>query len=171
MSRVQLVAYDPSWPSQFESLRSRIVQALPDARVEHIGSTAVPGCAAKPIIDISVGLAPGSSVRDATFRAAGLTFRSLQPYSLVFAIDHPDGNRWANVHVRYQGSESELNDLRLRDFLRVHAEAVRAYVEAKTSAATASVDGREYTRTKAPFIERLRGEVRRWAEATGWSPS
>lgn len=170
MVEVRLEEYDPNWPSRFEVLRSAILREIPDARVEHIGSTAVPGCAAKPIIDISLGLVPGSSVRDAVFRAAGLTFRSIRPYSVVFAVNHPDGTRVANVHVRYRETEAELRDLRFRDFLRSHPEVVQSYVEAKRQAIAASREAVDYTRAKAPFIEALEGDVRRWAEETHWTP-
>ncbi|HEX4545170.1 MAG TPA: GrpB family protein, partial [Candidatus Acidoferrum sp.] len=55
-SRIMIADYDPRWPEQFETLRSRIAAALGDLAIaiEHIGSTAVPGLAAKPVIDIDV---------------------------------------------------------------------------------------------------------------------
>lgn len=171
MVEVRLVEYDPAWAATFEALRSEILHAVPDARVEHIGSTSVPGCTSKPVIDISVGLAPGSSVRDVELRAAGLVFRSVRPYSVVFAIDHPDGSRRSNVHVRYRDTEAELRDLRFRDFLRTHPDAVRAYVEAKRTALQAATESVGYTRAKAPFIEGLESEVRQWSEETRWSPA
>jgi GrpB-like predicted nucleotidyltransferase (UPF0157 family) len=170
MAEVQLVEYDARWPGQFQAFRASILRAIPGARVEHFGSTSVPGCAAKPIIDISVGLPLGTSVREQEFRSAGLRFRSIQPYSIVFAIDHSDGSRAANVHVRYIDSEAELRDLRFRDYLRTHPDAVRAYTEAKRRALVASPEREDYNRAKAPFIERLRREVDSRAEGIQWSP-
>ena len=170
MGEVTLAEYDPDWPAQFESLRRTIARAIPDARIEHIGSTSVPGCAAKPVIDISIGLAPGTSVRDATLTAAGLKFRSVRPYSVVFAVDRADGTRHANAHVRYRDSEAEIGDLRFRDFLRTHPDAVRDYVNAKRRAASIPVGNDGYTRAKAPFIEELQVQIKRWAKASGWKP-
>lgn len=166
-----MLPYDPEWPREFQRIRNRLRRLFPGARIEHIGSTSVPGCAAKPIIDISLGLAPGSSVRDSVFRAAGLTFRSVQPYSIVFAISRPDGSRAANVHVRYRGTEAELSDLRFRDFLRSHPEVVWNYVETKREAIASSRDGADYTRAKAPFIERVQESARRWAKKTRRAPA
>lgn len=170
MSAVLLAEYDPGWPAQFEALQSAIRRVLPTARVEHIGSTSVPGCAAKPVIDISVGLVPGSSARVAELRSAGLVFRSIRPYSVVFAVSAPDGSRRANVHVRYRDTEAELRDLRFRDYLRSHPETAQSYVEVKRRAALATQDGVDYTQAKSPFIEGLQPEVLRWSEQTQWSP-
>ncbi|MBV9733074.1 MAG: GrpB family protein [Verrucomicrobia bacterium] len=61
MRRIEVVDYDPSWPDTFESLRSILWPALADvaSSIEHVGSTSVPGLAAKPIIDISI-VVPGN---------------------------------------------------------------------------------------------------------------
>jgi len=70
-----VVEYDPAWPAVFEEVRIRVAPAVADldASIEHVGSTAVPGLAAKPIIDVDVGAVPG----DAGGSTAWATLRSL----------------------------------------------------------------------------------------------
>lgn len=166
----RVVRYDPEWPQLYQQIQARLRPALPAARIEHVGSTAVPGCDAKPIIDISVGLAPGSALRVGEALSVGLEFRSIRPYSVVFALSGDEGERLAHIHVRYRDSESELGDLRFRDFLRTHPGVVREYSELKRSVAgTAGSRGR-YTEAKAPFIEGLQPRIGRWARRTHWAP-
>jgi len=73
---IVIVDYDPSWPGQFEMLQCRIAKALGDvaARIEHVGSTAVPGLAAKPIIDLDVLLPSTNDLPAAIDRLASLGY-------------------------------------------------------------------------------------------------
>ncbi len=161
--------YDPKWPFQFERIRDRLGPILLAARIEHVGSTAVPGCEAKPIIDVSVGLVPGTTLRVDDARSVGLVFRSIEPQSVVFGVYGKGRVRLANVHVRYLDSEAELQDLRFRDFLRTHTDVARDYVRVKRRAIAAGKTGRDYTRAKAPFIVGLELRSRRWARRTHWA--
>lgn len=160
---VRIEPYDPEWPREFRRIRARLRPVLPGARIEHVGSTAVPGCAAKPIIDVSVGLAPGSALRVDVARSSGLEFRSVRPWSVVFALGDERGERLANVHVRYRGSASELGDLLFRDYLRSHPAAVEEYGRLKHRLVAKASDPAAYSRQKAPFIERTLRAGRRWA--------
>jgi GrpB-like predicted nucleotidyltransferase (UPF0157 family) len=166
----RVVPYDPEWPLQFERLRKRLSSILPTARIEHVGSTAVPGCEAKPIIDVSVGLAPGTALRVDDARSAGLEFRSIEPQGAVFGVYGKGRVRLANVHVRYRDSEAEIRDLLFLDFLRAHPEVVRDYVQVKRRTLAAGKTGRNYTDAKAPFIEGLEPRIRRWARRARWTP-
>ena len=76
MRRIEVVDYDPHWPETFETLRSRIWTAVGDVAlsVEHVGSTSVPGLAAKPIIDISIVVPERSDVRTGISRLATLGY-------------------------------------------------------------------------------------------------
>jgi GrpB-like predicted nucleotidyltransferase (UPF0157 family) len=76
--RVLVVDYDPSWPSMFEVLRRPVWAAVQDLAVsiEHVGSTAVPGLAAKPIIDMDVVMASSDNMSAAIERLATLASRS-----------------------------------------------------------------------------------------------
>jgi GrpB-like predicted nucleotidyltransferase (UPF0157 family) len=73
---VVVLDYDPNWPKSFQALRKRIADALGDAAatIEHVGSTAVPNLAAKPIIDIDVLLASETSLPDAIGRLANVGY-------------------------------------------------------------------------------------------------
>jgi GrpB-like predicted nucleotidyltransferase (UPF0157 family) len=164
------VPYNPEWQRHFQKIRRRLQSLLPTARIEHVGSTSVPGCVAKPILDISVGLAPGSALAVDDARSVGCEFRSIRPYSVVFGIYGEGRARLANVHVRYRDSEAELRDLRFPDFLRSHPAVVRDYVQVKRSALASGKSGGAYTEAKAPFIEGLQPRIRRWAHRTHWSP-
>lgn len=136
------MAYDPAWPAAFQRWRDRLAGELGDAalRVEHVGSTAVPGLAAKPTIDIQVSVAlleeetryvPG-------VEATGLVLRSRDDYHRFF---RPPADRARDVHVHVcpAGSAWEREHLLLRDYLRTHEQASRAYAAAKTAAKTAVV--------------------------------
>src|SRR5580658_3541580 len=94
----RVVPYDANWPIQFERIRKRLNSILPTARIEHVGSTAVPGCEAKPILDVCVGLAPGTRLGVDSARSIGLEFRSVSSESSLFAGGR-DGRRTVQVHV------------------------------------------------------------------------
>src|SRR3954467_2378162 len=76
--RVVVVDYDAAWPRRFEELRAKLWPFLAEVaiRIEHVGSTAVPGLAAKPIIDLTVVVAARSDVQAAIARLAGLGSRT-----------------------------------------------------------------------------------------------
>jgi GrpB-like predicted nucleotidyltransferase (UPF0157 family) len=170
LGEIRAVPYDPGWPREFARIEKMLRSILPTARIEHIGSTSVPGCDAKPVIDVSVGLAPGTSLGVDAARSIRLEFRSVQPYSTVFGLYGKGRTRLANVHVRERGSQAELRDLQFRDFLRAHPKVVRDYVAVKQRVLSSGKVGRDYTEAKAPFIAGLDPRVRRWARRTSWSP-
>src|SRR5687768_16128884 len=83
---VRVVGYDATWPLAFDTLAAPLREHLLGARIEHVGSTSVPGLSAKPLIDISVGIPIGSSLSVATADRCRLTFRAVNPESVLFAI-------------------------------------------------------------------------------------
>lgn len=129
MITVQLAPYDAQWPARFEEHRERIGAALGErpARIEHIGSTSVPGLAAKPIVDVIIG---GLSPSDASVRAA------LERAGYAIVVDE-DGHvmyappdRGAHVHVWAGPSEFDRHVL-FRDWLREHPEDRALYEHVK----------------------------------------
>ena len=166
---VRIEPYDYSWPEHFAEICSLIRPAAPDARIEHVGSTSIPGCSAKPLIDVSVVLSPGTSLDTEAASACGLVFRAVNPEATLFVIYGPLGRRLANVHVRYRGSSSELWDLLFRDFMREHPKDMVAYGEMKCQAVVAG-DRAAYSRAKAPFIESVSPRIHKWASESGWAP-
>lgn len=167
---VRVVPYDPGWVTAFRELRARLRRILPRARIEHVGSTAIAGMEAKPIIDVSVGLAPGSRLNVDAARSIRLEFRSVSPESAHFVFRDKAGRHVAHVHVNPLNSEAELSLLRCRDYLRAHPAAVQEYAAAKHRALALSRNRGQYTEAKAPFIRALGPRIRRWVKRTAWAP-
>ena len=97
-----------------------------------------------------------------TMRPAGLEFRLVRPGTIVFRLRGPNGLPVAFVHVRARNSGPESGDLLFRDYLRTHPEATREYGRLKRRLAAAGMARGEYSRAKAPFIERTQASARRW---------
>jgi GrpB-like predicted nucleotidyltransferase (UPF0157 family) len=169
---IEVVEYNPEWPAQFAAWRDRLAAALgPTAiRIEHVGSTSVPGLPAKPVIDIQV------SVPDMTDEAAyapaidalGVALRSRDTEHRYFrpAGDRP---RDVQIHVCDAGSDWARAHLLFRDYLRTHAEAARAYAGMKRDAAARYPNDRiGYNEAKTDFILDKLEQAESWASATGW---
>jgi GrpB-like predicted nucleotidyltransferase (UPF0157 family) len=157
---VHLSAYDPRWPVRYAREATRIREALAGlaVAVEHIGSTAVPGLIAKPIVDVMVGVA-ATTPRDAVARA-------LVPLGYDDCGEVAPGRRYlrrrggepCNVHVMaYAGALWEAN-LRFREQLRAHPEAARRYAEAKRAAVAAAPMLLAYSKLKDDLIAELLAE-------------
>jgi dephospho-CoA kinase len=183
-----IVSYDESWPDRAAALSATLRDRLaPTAeRIEHIGSTAVRGLAAKDVLDLQISVADLAAAA-ASFDAplARLGFRRL-PYE----HDHvPAGRRdaperWAkrfwtrgaldggdvNLHVRLVGSPNERLALLFRDWLRAHPNAVPAYAAFKTTLAAAVPNREVYTDLKDPIVDLVIAAAEPWARATGWQP-
>lgn len=168
----EVTSYDPAWPAQFGAWRDRLDTALGAAatRIAHVGSTAVPGLAAKPVVDIQV------SVRDvadeegylAAAESPGLILRMREPGHLL--LWPPAGtSRCVHVHVCGAGGAWERDHLLFRDYLRAHA-AVRAdYGALKRELIRQWRDDRKaYTEAKTGFVLDVLDDARRWADETGW---
>jgi GrpB-like predicted nucleotidyltransferase (UPF0157 family) len=169
---IDVVAYSESWAASFADWRGRLVAALGDAavRIEHVGSTAVPGLPAKPIVDVQVG------VRDVEDEASyvpaieelGASLRFREPEHRYF---RPSGERprTVQIHVCTGGGEWEREHLLFRDFLRADPNARAAYAELKRGLAERYRDDRlAYNEGKTGFVLDTLIEAREWAERTGW---
>jgi GrpB-like predicted nucleotidyltransferase (UPF0157 family) len=169
---IEVVEYDPAWPGRFEAWRVRISGALErlEPRIEHIGSTAVPGLPAKPIIDISVTVPDVED--DSSFVPAieglGVALRSRETAHRYF---RPAGSqaRDVQIHVWQRGSEGERGHLLFRDFLRATPAAADAYGRMKIEAAVRFRHDRiAYNEAKSALILDLMAEAERWAAAGAW---
>ena len=127
--------YDPAWPETFEQLRARVWPVLSDIAlsIEHVGSTSVPGLAAKPIIDMSVIVPSNHEVPLAIERLATLGYVHQGNFGIEGreAFTRPAGTPAHNLYVCPQGSQGIQNHLAVRDYLRTHPETARAYGELK----------------------------------------
>jgi len=150
--------YDPAWPARFESESARIREALGDnaVRIDHVGSTSVPGLGAKPVIDIQVSVAsmvPRDAYKDALI---GLGYRwALDPWTddHEFFNRDEDGERAFHVHVCPTGSEWERRHLAFRDWLRANPADAAAYERLKRELAEQHPrDTYSYATAKTAFI-------------------
>ncbi|QNP75820.1 GrpB family protein [Streptomyces roseirectus] len=171
---MEIVPYDPAWPTEFTALAARLRPALPDAlRIDHIGSTSVPGLAAKPVIDVQISvpaLTPDDDFRT-PLEALGFRYRRDNPDRSKRYFREPEDTRRIHIHVRRAGSLDEQLNLVFRDFLRARPETARRYAEAKRElAARHRHDAEAYTEGKSPFIWATLREAAVWAQETGWEP-
>jgi GrpB-like predicted nucleotidyltransferase (UPF0157 family) len=157
-----LVEPDPEWPARFADEAARIRAALGDVamRIEHIGSTAVPGLPSKPIIDIQVSVA-SLAPRDPWRRpleAAGYEHR-VDPSSVEHEFlcrNAADGSRLVNLHVCPAESAWERRHLWFRDHLRHHPEDRDAYAALKRRLAVEHRnDVHTYSDAKTAFIREV----------------
>ncbi len=131
---IVLVAYDPRWPAMFDREAKRIRAALASLaiRVEHVGSTSVPGLAAKPIIDMVLEVADSSDepayVSDLEVAGYRLTIREPEWFEHRL-LKGPVIN--INLHVFSAGCEETARMVRFRDWLRSHAEDRERYEAVK----------------------------------------
>lgn len=174
---IVVVDFQSEWPALFAEIGGRLRAELGERalRIDHIGSTAVSGLAAKPVIDIQVSvvdLEPVAIYR-ASLERAGFAHRADNPDRTKRYFREQPGNRRTHVHVRRAGSFSEQFALLFRDFLRSHPYHAVSYGELKRSLAAqfARPEQRlEYVRAKGPFIWNTIRLADEWAQATAWEP-
>ena len=148
---------DPSWPRDFEMLRQRIWPSLSDValRIEHVGSTSVPGLAAKPIIDLTIVVATRDDVPKAIERLASLGYihRGNLGIDDREAFDHPAGLPRHNLYVCPEGTIGIVNQVAVRDYLRANPEAATRYGALKRQLAERFPDDIErYVFGKTDFV-------------------
>lgn len=157
MPGVVVVPYDPGWPAVFTVLRARLAPALEGIAVaiEHVGSTAVPGLAAKPVVDIDVIIPPGSASLGAAIEALarlGYEHRASRIQGRE-AFRQPDGLPSHHLYVCPEGSLGVRNHLILRDYLRSHPDDADAYASLKLDLANRFPDDiAAYAEYKTPFV-------------------
>jgi GrpB-like predicted nucleotidyltransferase (UPF0157 family) len=152
--------YDPRWPERFETLRMRIDAALGPlvAAIEHVGSTAVPGLAAKPIIDIDVLLRSDSDLPLAIGRLGTLGYEHQGNLGIAGreAFRVPAADVSHHLYVCPPNSQAYLEHLAFRDHLRSHPEEARGYELLKRLLACQYGNDRDgYTQAKSEFIEAI----------------
>jgi GrpB-like predicted nucleotidyltransferase (UPF0157 family) len=157
---VVIAAYDPRWPARFAQLRDRLTAALgPLAlRIEHVGSTAVPGLAAKPIIDLDVVVATPDDLPAVIgrLRPLGYTHEGDLGVPGRDAFAAPPGSPPHHLYVCPAGSPALARHLALRDRLRADPAAARAYADLKRALADRFRNDRvAYTDAKTAFIDAL----------------
>ena len=172
--KIEVVDYDPLWITAFER-EAAVLNAVFGQRVveiQHIGSTAVPGLDAKPIIDILVILDTTDDINsfnhameDAGYRVRGECLDATIPGTpgRFYFTKETNGVRSHHVHV-YAKDHWEISDkLAFRDYLRAHCDKAAAYGELKRRiAAENRFDNIGYMRAKDGFVKSTLLEARRW---------
>lgn len=149
---VELAEPDPDWPQRFSDHRDRIVAVLGGVQVAHIGSTAVPGLAAKPVVDVQLVVDDLDAIVDRLV-GAGYALRVREPGHRVVQWPAPDA---ANVHLHLAGDPALAERLRFRDRLRADPVARQRYEDAKRALAGRTwPDVNHYAEAKGPVIRAI----------------
>ncbi|MEU4567364.1 dephospho-CoA kinase [Micromonospora sp. NPDC023956] len=183
--QVRFVDPDPTWPQQYERLAARIRHAAApvEVRIDHIGSTAVPGLPAKDVIDIQLAvpsLAEADGDLAERLTAAGFPRFPGRWWDTPRPAGGPpwdkrlhgsaDPGRRVHLHVREVGSPGWRYALLMRDHLRADPEQRAAYLAAKRAAAAATTDSAGYGTAKEPWFDEEQVRAEEWAARTGWRP-
>jgi GrpB-like predicted nucleotidyltransferase (UPF0157 family) len=161
---IEIVAYDPDWPRLFAQERALLERALPADQVlaiEHAGSTAIAGLAAKPIIDIFIAtpsIARARAELVAPIEALGYAYwaDNPDPDRMFFVKGMPPygARRTHHIHIAEPHSEAWQRPLRFRDYLQRTPDAAASYLRLKLDLAARHRHDREaYTRAKDAFVE------------------
>jgi GrpB-like predicted nucleotidyltransferase (UPF0157 family) len=170
---LDMVEYDPRWPARFAYYRDELADILgPVAlRIDHIGSTAVPGLAAKDVVDLQVVVADETDVDSyrPAIESTGLVL-SYRDASVSWSFFRPPvPPRMRHVHVTSAGSERERVQLLFVAYLRSDHRVRDEYARLKHHVAERYADDRSaYTETKIAFIIDLLDRAERWAAKNGW---
>jgi GrpB-like predicted nucleotidyltransferase (UPF0157 family) len=182
-NNVEIMPYQESWPHEFRKIAIELRNALGKLalRIDHIGSTSVPGLAAKNVIDIQVTVAELSEEVNRAMKSIG--------YSRVGDInrDHrpaqaggseADWEKWyyrqqpgrrpAHIHMRVLGRLNQHYPLLFRDYLRTHPATAEAYAELKRRLAANLGDLDTYPDVKDPAVDLIYLAAEDWAAAVGW---
>jgi GrpB-like predicted nucleotidyltransferase (UPF0157 family) len=161
---IEISAYDPSWPAKFEAERLLLEAALRPwlaGTIEHIGSTAVPTLAAKPIIDIMAPVQTLQASRPAieAVSSAGYVYYPYKPNAMHWFCKPSPELRTHHLHLVPFGSALWQQRIGFRDALRRSPALVTEYAELKRQLAEQFRHDREaYTEAKGPFVQRVLAE-------------
>ena len=184
---ISIIPYNPAWREEFPQIGGLLRKYLGELaiRIDHIGSTAVPGLAAKDVIDIQITAAQLTNNLERPLELAG--------YRRILSISHdhvPPGRdtdprqweKWAfksdpsarrvNLHVRMPGRQNQRYALLFRDYLRAFPSAAQAYGQVKMAIVRyhAEDDMDAYYDIKDPVCDIVSGGAEFWAVMSGWEP-
>jgi GrpB-like predicted nucleotidyltransferase (UPF0157 family) len=164
---VEIADYDPAWPDAFMRER-RVLESLIGSWImggcEHVGSTAVPGLAAKPVVDVMVGVATLDASRPAisVLSDHGYQYSPYRPDVMHWFCKPSFSFRTHHVHLVPFGSDLWEDRLLFRDHLRMHGPVAEEYAKLKRDLAAQYRDDREaYTDGKGDFVQRILATARR----------
>lgn len=172
--------YDPAWPDWFQRICGKVWPAVSDValRIDHVGSTSVPGLAAKPIIDMDIVVASNEDVPAVIERLAAIGYRwrgdlgveGRQAFKRVEEDDLP----WHHLYLVVQDNKAHLNHVLLRDLLRRDSEARERYAALKRANVEAAAGDMDiYVAAKASLVAELLTRARAergYPPAEYWTP-
>ena len=173
---IRIVDYNPRWPALAEAELRRVVRALGEvaARVEHVGSTAVPGLAAKPIVDLQLSvdrIEPRERYLRSLEQLGYMFVPAPESPDRYFFAKPPERPRTHHLHVCTAGSETEFRHLAVRDFLRTHADEAARYAALKRQVvARHPRDRLAYIEGKHAYVTALEERAIMWARGGGCTP-
>lgn len=159
-SNIAVVQYDPSWVHLFEKLRDFVFPVLSDfvITIEHVGSTSVPGLAAKPIVDMDVVVSTQADVQIAIQRLSTLGYVHEGDLGTVglHAFIPPDDVPWHHLYVCTVENPEYKRHILFRDYLRSHLEDSKKYGDLKLEHAQKFQNDRAaYTNSKSEFVKEV----------------
>lgn len=162
---IEIVDYDPTWPQTFERLRDQLAMELGAfaGAIEHVGSTAVPGLSAKPIIDIDIVIDHPDQLPDVISRLGRLGYEHQGDLGIAGrdAFNAPDSLPAHHLYVVVTGSKPHRDHTDLRDHLRASKQDALRYAEVKRALALRFRNDRQaYTEAKSDIIQELLMAVR-----------
>lgn len=164
MGTIRVVDPDPAWPHVFEALKAPVAKALAGLALglEHVGSTAVAGLAARPIVDIDVVIPSRAELPEVIERLAGLGYAHQGDRGIPGreAFESPAGLPAHHLYVCIQGGVALANHLTVRESLRRNPEAARRYGQLKKQLAAQVVDDVDsYVAGKTDFLLQILAEA------------
>jgi len=168
---VRIVDYDPAWPALAEQELRHSAEALGDVavRLEHVGSTAVPGLAAKPILDLQLSvdaIEPAERYVEPLERLGYLFVPAPESPDYHFFAKPPERPRTHHLHVCEAGSEHEFRHVAVRDFLRSHPDEAARYAALKRRVVARHPHDRlAYMDGKDGYVMALERRAVTWASA------
>lgn len=182
---IEIVDYKDNWPVEFREIAARLRAGLgPLAlRIDHIGSTSVPGLPAKDVIDIQITVAALDERITAVMMALGYiapekryrdhvppTADSTETEWEKMFFHPPPGQRRTHTHVRVLGRANQRYPLLFRDYLRAHPATAAAYAQVKRQLAAGLADPNTYPEVKEPSVDLIYFAAEEWAQAIHWEP-
>ncbi len=157
---IRLQPYDPAWPLRFAAERDRLATLVPQfIEIEHIGSTAIDGLLAKPVIDIMAGVTNMLIARSLSVLLCNNNYTTSAEFNASLTdrqwfMRWADGHRTHHLHVVLYGGKQWQERLRFRDALRTNAEVATRYTSLKQQLSERYEHDREaYTVAKTAFVQ------------------
>ena len=173
MRKVEVVPYDPSWPLLFEA-EAKLLSAILGSemmRLHHIGSTAVPGLPAKPIIDMLAEVRNIEALDGLNDRMTSAGYTPMGEYGIAgrrYYFKGSEEKHTHHLHAFQNGHAEVARHLLFRDYLRSHPQEAREYASLKESlAARFPTDIEAYMDGKDAFIKELDRKAAIWSSSSG----